>query len=350
MLGIHGEEMRRARSPNVSEESMPKRKKVNEANHDLDSTQDMLNNIPQCSSQDLKEYDEKVSRSASCGILEKIRLVNFMCHKRLEVDFNSNVNFIHGRNGSGKSAIMTGVVAGLGGKASATSRGSSMKGFVRTGASFAEVTIWLRNTGVDSYRPEVYGKSIEIIRRINLDGTGSYRIKSSRNNATVSTKKEELLCILDQFNIQVDNPVSLLNQDTSRNFLHVTDSRAKYKLFMKATLLDHIASECEKTEQSNQRHKEIIDSKEEEIKYEQRGIKELEEQWKGFEKLREMEGRIADLKKELQWAYVSEIEKVHTYVRTYVCTCISIQYPVCGWVYLNDSMCTYIHTVCTLCM
>jgi hypothetical protein len=76
----------------------------------------------------------------------------------------------------------------------------------------------------------------------------------------------------------------------------------------------------------------------------------LEEQWKGFEKLREMEGRIADLKKELQWAYVSEIEKVHTYVRTYVCTCISIQYPVCGWVYLNDSMCTYIHTVCTLCM
>ena len=42
----------------------------------------------------------QVSRSASCGILEKIRLVNFMCHKRLEVDFNSNVNFIHGRNGS----------------------------------------------------------------------------------------------------------------------------------------------------------------------------------------------------------------------------------------------------------
>ena len=152
------------------------------------------------------------------------------------------------------------------------------------------------------------------------------------------------------------------------------------QLFMKATLLDHIASECEKTEQSNQRHKEIIDSKEEvcamciylrtyvlflpceslcasmcvcevflymyihkirtcvyghfavsppvimffplwalqEIKYEQRGIKELEEQWKGFEKLREMEGRIADLKKELQWAYVSEIEKVRTYVRMFV--------------------------------
>ena len=123
----------------------------------------------------------------------------------------------------GKSAIMTGVVAGLGGKASATSRGSSMKGFVRTGASFAEVTIWLRNTGVDSYRPEVYGKSIEIIRRINLDGTGSYRIKSSRNNATVSTKKEELSCILDQFNIQVSVFLYILvgaTTQTNTSLLH----------------------------------------------------------------------------------------------------------------------------------
>ena len=26
--------------------------------------------------------------------------MNFMCHKRLEVELNANVNFIHGRNGS----------------------------------------------------------------------------------------------------------------------------------------------------------------------------------------------------------------------------------------------------------
>ena len=103
----------------------------------------------------------------------------------------------------GKSAIMTGVVVGLGGKASATSRGSSAKGFVRSGASFAEVTIWLKNRGVDAYRPEVYGTSIEIVRRISLDGSGAYKIKSTKTNAVVSTKKEELLLILDQFNIQV---------------------------------------------------------------------------------------------------------------------------------------------------
>ena len=31
---------------------------------------------------------------------------NFMCHKKLEMRFVRNVNFINGQNGSGKSAIL----------------------------------------------------------------------------------------------------------------------------------------------------------------------------------------------------------------------------------------------------
>ena len=48
----------------------------------------------------------------------------------------------------------------------------------------------------------------------------------------ISTKKEELIKILDKFNIQVDNPVSLLNQETSRNFLHSTNSKTLYQVSM----------------------------------------------------------------------------------------------------------------------
>ena len=40
------------------------------------------------------------AQTAECGVIEKILLINFMCHKRLEVNFNTNVNFVHGRNGS----------------------------------------------------------------------------------------------------------------------------------------------------------------------------------------------------------------------------------------------------------
>ncbi|XP_062582956.1 uncharacterized protein LOC134244719 [Saccostrea cucullata] len=41
--------------------------------------------------------------------------------------------------------------------------------------------------------------------------------------------REELTAILDQFNIQVDNPVAILNQDTSRNFLNSKSPQDRYK-------------------------------------------------------------------------------------------------------------------------
>ena len=41
-----------------------------------------------------------VQSEAEVGIIEKITLMNFMCHTMLEVNLGANVNFIIGRNGS----------------------------------------------------------------------------------------------------------------------------------------------------------------------------------------------------------------------------------------------------------
>lgn len=41
----------------------------------------------------------------------------------------------------------------------------------------------------------------------------------------------------------MDNPICLLTQDTSRNFLSSKDPRNKFSLFMKATRLETIESE-----------------------------------------------------------------------------------------------------------
>ncbi|KAJ8018107.1 Structural maintenance of chromosomes protein 6 [Holothuria leucospilota] len=172
---------------------------------------------------------------ADHGIIDKIYLKNFMCHGKLEFTFGPNVNFVVGRNGSGKSAIMTALVVGLGGKASVTNRGSALKSFIKEGRSVAEVSIILRNQGTDAYRHDLYGSSIRVERRLTADGSSSYKLKSAKGQV-VSTKREELSRILDQFNIQVDNPVAILNQDTSRNFLFSKDPRDKYKVSRKAIL------------------------------------------------------------------------------------------------------------------
>ena len=39
-------------------------------------------------------------READAGVLEKVELFDFMCHKHLELNLSPNVNFILGRNGS----------------------------------------------------------------------------------------------------------------------------------------------------------------------------------------------------------------------------------------------------------
>lgn len=70
---------------------------------------------------------------AENGIIESIDCHNFMCHTYLHVDLGPLINFIIGHNGSGKSAVLTALTICLGGKASATNRGGSLKSFIKEG-------------------------------------------------------------------------------------------------------------------------------------------------------------------------------------------------------------------------
>ena len=79
-----------------------------------------------------KESDE-VNAPAEHGILERVDCYNFMCHEHFSVELGPLINFIVGKNGSGKSAILTAITLCLGGKASATNRGQSLKSFIKEG-------------------------------------------------------------------------------------------------------------------------------------------------------------------------------------------------------------------------
>ncbi|KAK9531542.1 hypothetical protein VZT92_010961 [Zoarces viviparus] len=246
---------------------------------------------------------------SDAGIVESITLKNFMCHSLLgPFTFGSNVNFVVGNNGSGKSAVLTALIVALGGNAHATNRGLSLKGFVKEGESSADVSITLRNKGKDAYKPEVYGPAIIVDLRITREGLRTYKLRS-KSGQLVSTKKEELLSILDNFNIQVNNPVSVLTQEMSKYFLHSKGEGDKYKFFMKATQLEqmredfvYIKTTKHVTEDKVQQHGECL-------KDLKRKSVEKEDRYKNMASLDEMHTKLEDLQKQMAWALVIEMEK-----------------------------------------
>jgi len=47
-----------------------------------------------------------VGKLPEAGVIVKVYVENFMCHRKLSVQLCRNVNFIHGQNGSGKVRVV----------------------------------------------------------------------------------------------------------------------------------------------------------------------------------------------------------------------------------------------------
>ncbi|XP_030411243.1 structural maintenance of chromosomes protein 6 isoform X1 [Gopherus evgoodei] len=249
------------------------------------------------------------STSGEVGIIESIQLKNFMCHSMLgPFQFGSNVNFVVGNNGSGKSAVLTALIVGLGGKATTTNRGSSLKVFVKDGETSADVSITLRNRGKDAFKPEVYGSSIIVTQHISMDGSRSYKLKS-KTGTLISSKKDELTAILDHFNIQVDNPVSVLTQEMSKHFLQSKNEGDKYKFFMKATQLEQMKADYSYIMQTKSRTHEQIEQGVGLLQDLRQHFVEKEERYKSIAFVSEMETNLEALKHKMAWAVVNETEK-----------------------------------------
>lgn len=252
-----------------------------------------------------QEDPEEISVS---GKIEHVTLVNFLCHRHLHVPFGPNVNFIIGRNGSGKSAIMTGVVVALGGRAAQTSRGLSIKNFVKKGCSSGQVSVQLRNVGTDAYKHAVYGDSIIVERKITAEGGSSYKIKSCEGKV-ISTSRTEVDHAVDHFNIQIDNPVSLLNQDTSRHLLNSNNASDLYKFFMKATSLEQISTDYLFVMEQKEIALATLQGKKEDIPEVREEVRRREARFIAVKQIKDVKEQLEELKRERVWAEVIENEK-----------------------------------------
>lgn len=241
------------------------------------------------------------------GLIISVHVKNFFCHENLVVTFNPNINFIVGRNGSGKSAILTALVVGLGARASTTNRGLNLQSFVRKGANSASIEIKIKNNSRNAYKHEIYGDSITVVRKITSTGNSSYRIKNDRG-AVISTKSAEVSAITLALDIQVDNPISVLNQDDARSF-HASDAKKKYLLYRRATNLDKTESNYQAALENCSKAKIILQHKKEVCKDTESQVKVLEVKYNKVQSHDEMEQRRRKLQNEYFWSEIMELEK-----------------------------------------
>jgi structural maintenance of chromosomes protein 6 len=250
-----------------------------------------------------------VNVPADYGIIEYVHVVNFMCHSNEKWDLGPLINFICGKNGSGKSAILTAIIICLGGKAADTNRGSSLKDLIQHGQQSASVTCSVKNQGPNAFRYDDYGDSIIIERHWQQKGSGGFKIKNATGKI-MSTKRGELDEILDHLCLQIDNPLNVLSQDQARSFLKDSDPFTKYKLFLKGVLLERLDQDYRLMQESVDNMLPKLKTGQEDVdarKAKADAAKARLDQSRANDSLRE---RVALLRHQCIWAQVKEREDV----------------------------------------
>ncbi|KAI0912422.1 hypothetical protein F4823DRAFT_199561 [Ustulina deusta] len=249
------------------------------------------------------------NHAADNAIIESITCINFMCHVKLHVGLGPLLNFIVGENGSGKSAVLTAITLCLGGKASATNRGGSLKSFVKEGTEHASLVVRLKNQGEDAYKPDLYGDSIICERWFTKTGSSGFKVKSAAGRI-ISTKKAEVDDIVEWYCLQVDNPLNVLSQDNARQFLNAATPAMKYSYFVKGTQLEQLDDDYKTLTQYLEDQENKLTELEENLAY-------LKDKFEKAVKLRDAASKSNDMrhrahvyKNQLAWAQVQEQEEV----------------------------------------
>lgn len=257
------------------------------------------------------------------GVIKKVYVENFMCHRKLTVDLCRNVNFIHGQNGSGKSAVLAAIQICLGAGARRTHRARNLKELVRKEAgehcSGAKVRVTLLNGGPDGFQPNVYGDTITVERSISLrtGGSNGYKLLDSSGKVQ-SCSKKDLDAMLDQLNIQVENPVAVLDQEEAKKFL-TGKSQDKYNFFTKATELERIdrsyanvVDNITSLEESKTKVKESLQGKVE-------NVRKLKKEWQQYQQLGKLERKVLDHRVDYAWAFYNHVQQE-----------VDVEQEVCG--------------------
>lgn len=262
---------------------------------------------------------------ASSGILHSVQLDRFMSHECFKYELGPNVNFICGQNGSGKSAIVAAVQIGLLGGVNVTERARKLEDLIKHGRDSCVITIkiWNRKPLESSsghveadmtYKHDEYGDMITVERRIYRKGRGSnsFSVKG-RNRKPIKlppgrTTRQEVQAIVDHFGFMVDNPVSVLTQTKSKEFLSKGKPADNHKLYRRATLLGPLEDELDNTKSVTREVEDMLRKKQKCMPEVQANLAKKEAAHNEAQEMKNIGDRIHEAEIKFAWTLVQEAE------------------------------------------
>ncbi|PFH63034.1 hypothetical protein XA68_10075 [Ophiocordyceps unilateralis] len=245
---------------------------------------------------------------AESGIIESITCINFMCHERLHVALGPLINFIVGENGSGKSAVLTALTLCLGGKASDTNRGGSLKSFVKEGQDHGRLIVKIKNAGSDAYQHDVYGDSIIVERHFSRSGSSGFKIKNV-SQQTISVKKQEVDEITEWYAMQMGNPLTVLSQDNARQFLNSATPGQKYKYFISGVQLEQLDNDYKMSQDTLDKTLLLRDDLNEKVDIVKKNMEDAQRLAETVQKNIGLREKARHYRNQLVWAQVVEQER-----------------------------------------
>jgi len=299
-------------SPHIREDSQSGEDEHNESRfHDAtpDSEDEAAYEQNATQAMQEKHREEVENAPMDCGILESVHVINFMCHENYMFDLGPLINFICGKNGSGKSAILTAITLCLGGRASSTNRGQSLKSFIKEGKENASITVRIRNKGDGAYLPADYGDTILVERNFSRSGTSGFKLKNERGHI-VSSKRADLDEICDHFALQIDNPMNVLSQDSARQFIGSSSPADKYKFFVKGVQLEQLDQDYRIVEENLDNTENKLGQKLDDAKILENKMEKAKQRLGMSDKHEGIRDKLRNLRRQIAWSQVAEQERI----------------------------------------
>lgn len=178
---------------------------------------------------------------------------------------------------------------------------------IKWGCPSTTIEITIGNDGYYAFQPKEYGKFVTVVRHINASGGSSYKIKNDKG-AVISKSAKDLDIMMRYMNIQVDNPICVLNQEHSRSFLKDTDDRKRFDLFAKASQIEAIDSDLHDCKVSYEACEIKLRTEYRILKIKKDDVNKISEKYRKYMSAETLREKIKDLNDEIVWINIRNME------------------------------------------